>query len=83
MLSTHKSYRQALESLKTIKGQFGATPEVQAIASFLLLAANADLPSGYVGDPSDPRDIAVVEAQREYWQQFIQGDDIEENFYDL
>jgi len=83
MLSTHKSYKGALEALKRIKGQIGAVPDVQAIASFLLLAADAELPSGYVGNPSDPRDIAVVEAQREYWRRFITGEDIEESYYDL
>jgi hypothetical protein len=56
---------------------------VKAIAAFLLEAANAEHPGGYVGDPSDPRDRAVVEAQRDYWQRFMAGEDVEENYYDL
>jgi hypothetical protein len=82
-LADRTSYRNALQALRAIKDITGNTPQVKAIAAFLLEAANAEYPGGYVGDPSDPRDRAVVEAQRDYWQRFMAGEDVEENYYDL
>lgn len=86
MLSTTVEYKAALESLGRLKTMLGVTPELKAIAAFLLKSADArpvEPLFPYVGDPADPRDRAVVEAHREYWQRFLDGEDIQESFYEL
>lgn len=77
-LAQTAEYRAAYEALGLLK-QAGADPEpLRAIASFLIKSHDATLPSSqfpYRGVTGDPRDADVVEAYREAWQDFIQGDD--------
>lgn len=85
-LSTLPSYRAALNALRLLKEQHGQGPEIKAIATFIIAAAEAELGAGgfpYVGDPSDPRDRAVVEAHQDYWRRFAEGEDFEESWHEL
>lgn len=85
-LDTLSSYRSALDALRALKGSLGPTPEIRAIAAYLIESSEGEIGrSGfpYVGDPSDPRDRAVVEAHQDYWQRFVDGDDLEENWREL
>lgn len=85
-LQTLPTYRNALEALRALKAELGARDEVKAIAAFLVDAAEAEVGSGgwpYVGDPSDPRDRAVVTAHQDYWQRFVEGEDVEESWQEL
>lgn len=85
---TTPQYAKAMAALSSLKGALGVTPDLQAIAICLISAADAEMPVGryphsYVGDPTDPRDRAVVEAHREYWNRFVEGDEVEESWHEL
>ena len=77
-LSQTPEYRAAYEALGVLK-RAGADPAaLRAIAAYLISSHDAALPDSqfpYRGDPEDPRDVDVVEAYREAWKEFIQGDD--------
>lgn len=85
-LDTLPSYRPALDALRTLKGTLGPTPEIKAIAAYLIESSEGEIGrSGfpYVGDPTDPRDRAVVEAHQDYWRRFMDGEELEESWREL
>jgi len=85
-LRDRPTYPRALEALRVLKNELGPREEIRAIAALLIEAAEAEVGAGgfpYVGDPSDPRDRAVVDAHRDYWQRFMDGDDLEEDWREL
>jgi hypothetical protein len=85
-LSETPPYAKAIAALQGLKGQLGVTPELQAIASFLISAADAETAGSmfpYVGDQSDPRDVAVVQAHLAAWADFLAGEDVVEQGREL
>lgn len=74
-------YQRALYALSALK-QSGAEGEhLKAIAEYLLHSHDSSVAESvfpYVGDRSDPRDRAIVEAYEASWESFIQGDDYDE-----
>lgn len=81
LLSETREYRAAYEILGQLKQAGTGADQLRAIAAFLIVSHDATLPDNqfpYRGVPGDPRDADVVEAYREAWQEFIQGDDDQE-----
>jgi hypothetical protein len=76
-LGQTQQYRNALQALQTLKGQLGITPELQAIATYLLHtdAIAAPKPNFPFVGIDDPRDQSVVHAYNQAWQQFLGGDE--------
>ncbi|MBE7385187.1 MAG: hypothetical protein F6J95_027755 [Leptolyngbya sp. SIO1E4] len=71
-------YKQAIAALSNLKEAGAGSEDLKAIAQFLLYAhdsATAESRFPYVGDRSDPRDRAIVEAYNDAWTRFVSGDD--------
>lgn len=78
-LSSMSKYKEAQAALISLQEQSGRTPGILAIATFLLYAAEADVPERlipYVGDPSSAQDRAVVESYTEAMRSFVAGEDV-------
>lgn len=69
---------RALEELKTMGASEGA---LKPIAKILLHTADLEAPASrfpFTGDPTDPRDRAVMDAYNQAWRRFVTGEDYDE-----
>lgn len=81
LLGQTEKYRQAMEALLKLKKEGADEASLKAIAEFLLYAHDSEAVASwfpYLGDASDPRDRAVVEAYNTSWKGFIEGDELPE-----
>jgi hypothetical protein len=77
-LGQTQTYLNGLEALNRLRDRLGKDEDLKAIAKLFLYSKQCEVPTalfGYVGDPADERDEAIVRAYEREWQRLVKGED--------